>query len=111
MPFFHRGASSSLGSSIDDPNRANSHRVIGSHSSHSTRSSVSSHSGSSIRSSRRHGLLRRAPEDPSIQAAHDQVLIAEAAEREADKALLASKRAVKEAREHIKYLSREAAEE
>lgn len=64
-----------------------------------------------MRSSRRHNLLRRAPEDPSIQAAHDQVLIAEAAEREADKALLASKRAVKEAREHIKHLEQEAAEE
>ncbi|KAJ6114030.1 hypothetical protein N7523_007347 [Penicillium sp. IBT 18751x] len=113
MPFFHRdsAASSSSGHSIDDPNRAHHHKVPGSHSSHSTRSSISSHSGSSVRSSRRHSLLRRMPEDPSIQAAHEQVLIAEAAEKEADKALLASKRAVKEAREHIKHLEREAAEE
>jgi len=36
---------------------------------------------------------------------------AEAAEREADKALVAARYAVKEAREHIKRLEKEAAEE
>lgn len=110
MPFFHRdsAASSSSGHSIDDPNRAHSHKTVGGNS---TRSSISSHTGSSTRSSHRHSLLRRTPEDPSIQVAREQVLLAEAAEREADKALLASRKAVKEAREHIKHLEREAAEE
>lgn len=36
---------------------------------------------------------------------------AEAAEREADRALFAAKAAVREAREHVKRLEREAAEE
>jgi hypothetical protein len=36
---------------------------------------------------------------------------AETAEREADKALIASRKAVKEARDHVKHLEREAAEE
>lgn len=36
---------------------------------------------------------------------------AEAAERDADRALIAARRAVKEAREHIKRLEKEAAEE
>lgn len=36
---------------------------------------------------------------------------AEAAEREADKALMAAKVAVKDAREHIRRLEKEAAEE
>lgn len=36
---------------------------------------------------------------------------AEAAERDADRALLAARQAVKEAREHVKRLEREAAEE
>jgi hypothetical protein len=44
-------------------------------------------------------------------AAREQVLRAETAEREADKALIASRKAVKEARDHVKHLEREAAEE
>lgn len=36
---------------------------------------------------------------------------AEAAERDADRALIAARRAVKDAREHIKRLEKEAAEE
>jgi hypothetical protein len=113
MPIFHRGssASSSSGRSTEDPNQAHhSHKILGNHSSHSTGSSISSRTGSSIISSRRHSLLRRTPGDPSIQAAHDQVLRAEAAEREADKALKASRGAVKEAKERIRHLEREAAE-
>ena len=39
------------------------------------------------------------------------MLSAEAAEREADKALLNARGAVREAREHVKRLEREAAEE
>ena len=72
---------------------------------------MSSSSGTSVGGSRRHGLLHRSHEDPSIMAAREQVLRAENAEREADKALIASRKAVKEARDHVKHLEREAAEE
>ncbi|KAH8745165.1 hypothetical protein BGZ57DRAFT_264317 [Hyaloscypha finlandica] len=60
---------------------------------------------------RRSGLLHRRDEDPSIIAARERVMGAEAAERDADRALAAAKHAVREAREHIKRLEREAAEE
>lgn len=69
-----------------------------------SRNSVNSSSG-------RRGLLHRNDADPSIRAAHDRVLSAEAAEREADKALMYARAAVKEAREQVKRLEREAAEE
>lgn len=114
MPIFHRDstASSSSGRSIDDPNQTKTHSgLFGSRSSHSTHSSFSSGSGSPLSNSRRHGLLHRTHEDPSIMAAREQVLRAETAEREADKALIASRKAVKEARDHVKHLEREAAEE
>lgn len=39
------------------------------------------------------------------------MVLAETAEHEADRALIASRRAVKEARDHVKNLEREAAEE
>jgi hypothetical protein len=55
--------------------------------------------------------LHRRDEDPSIIAARERVMGAEAAERDADRALAAAKHAVREAREHIKRLEREAAEE
>jgi hypothetical protein len=57
------------------------------------------------------GLLHRSDADPSIRAAHDRVVSAEAAEREADKALLNARVAVREARAHVKRLEKEAAEE
>jgi hypothetical protein len=44
-------------------------------------------------------------------AVHGRVLSAEAAERDADRALLQAKVAVREAREHVKRLEKEAAEE
>lgn len=114
MPIFHRDstASCSEGRSIDDPNQIKTNSsLFGSRPSHSTHSSISSGSGSSLSNSRRHGLLHRTHEDPSIIAAREQVLRAEIAEREADKALVASRKAVKEARDHVKHIEREAAEE
>ncbi|KAN0101589.1 hypothetical protein V8E51_012099 [Hyaloscypha variabilis] len=62
-------------------------------------------------SPRRSGLLHRRDEDPTIIAARERVMNAEAAEREADRALASAKVAVREAREHIKRLEKEAAEE
>jgi len=44
-------------------------------------------------------------------AARERVMSAEAAERDADRALHHSRLAVKEARDHVKRLEREAAEE
>jgi hypothetical protein len=61
-------------------------------------------------SSPRYGFLHR-HEDPSIVTARERVLGAEAAERDADRALMQARAAVREAREHIKRLEREAAEE
>jgi hypothetical protein len=68
-------------------------------------------STSSINSGSRRGLLHRNDADPSIRSAQERVMNAEAAEREADKALLHARAMVKEAREHVKRLEREAAEE
>ena len=58
-----------------------------------------------------HGLLHRNVEDASITSARERVLVAEAAERDADKALLNARAAVRQAREHVKRIEREAAEE
>ena len=49
--------------------------------------------------------------DPSIRAARQKVSDAEAYEREADRALNAARGAVREAREHVRMLEREALEE
>jgi hypothetical protein len=57
------------------------------------------------------GLFHRNAEDPSILAARERVMSAEAAERDADKALHNARMAVREARDHVKRLEREAAEE
>src|SRR5271154_2141039 len=57
-----------------------------------------------------HRLLHRNAEDPSIATARERVLGAEAAERDADKALMHARAAVKEARNHVKRLEREATE-
>ncbi|PLB36390.1 uncharacterized protein BDW47DRAFT_108927 [Aspergillus candidus] len=50
-------------------------------------------------------------EDPSIRAARQQVTRAEAMEKEASKALMATRQAVHDAREHVRRLDREASEE
>ncbi|KAF2127393.1 hypothetical protein P153DRAFT_358985 [Dothidotthia symphoricarpi CBS 119687] len=49
--------------------------------------------------------------DPSIAAATHSLRQAEVAERDADRALFVAKNAVREAREHVRRLEREAAEE
>ena len=56
-------------------------------------------------------LHRGEREDPSISAARERVMSAEMAEREADKALMTARAAVREAREQVKRLEREAEEE
>ncbi|KAF2396308.1 hypothetical protein EJ06DRAFT_534042 [Trichodelitschia bisporula] len=63
-------------------------------------------------SPQRRGLLsRHNDEDPSIMTARERVLGAERAEKEADRALMMARQAVREARDHVKMLEREAAEQ
>lgn len=49
--------------------------------------------------------------DPAIKNARDKVTDAESAEREADDALHAARKAVREAKDHVKKLESEALEE
>lgn len=49
--------------------------------------------------------------DPSIRAAHERVMSAESAERDADRALDQARLAVREARDHVRQLELEAKEE
>ncbi|CCM02313.1 uncharacterized protein FIBRA_04404 [Fibroporia radiculosa] len=55
-----------------------------------------------------HGHARK---DPSVIAARQKVTEAEAAEREADRALMQARAAVRGAREHVKNIEREASED
>lgn len=66
---------------------------------------------SSVSPARKTGLLHRHDGDPSIRAAHERVVSAEAAEREADKALAHARAMVKDAREQVRRLEKEAAED
>lgn len=74
--------------------------------------------GTRSSSGSRGGLLRRSfgngsanEMDPSIVAARERVMSAEMAEREADRALMAARESVREAREHVRRLELEAQEE
>jgi len=95
--FFGRRRSSSLSSS-DLDTRGHGGR----HGSNKLSHSSTQNSG---------GLFHRNHEDSSITSARERVLSAEMAEREADRALVQARTAVKEARNHVKMLEREAGEE
>lgn len=75
------------------------------------RSVESAATASTTSTSPRHNVLTRDREDATITAARQRVIDAELAEKEADRALLQARAAVKEAREHVRRLEREAAEE
>ncbi|KAK3946976.1 hypothetical protein QBC32DRAFT_319393 [Pseudoneurospora amorphoporcata] len=49
--------------------------------------------------------------DPSIMQARERVMMAESAERDADRALMAARESVRQAREHVRALELEAQEE
>ncbi|KAK1776463.1 hypothetical protein QBC45DRAFT_395218 [Copromyces sp. CBS 386.78] len=49
--------------------------------------------------------------DPSIVQARERVMMAESAERDADRALMAARESVRQAREHVRALELEAQEE
>jgi hypothetical protein len=68
---------------------------------------ASSNSSSSTRGS----FFARNNGDPAVNAARQKVSSAESAERDAEKALVAARSAVKEAKEHARRLEREAEEE
>ena len=70
-----------------------------------TRHSTSTHT------TRTSGMFSRGSGDPSIASAKQSLMNAEAAERDADRALFVAKNAVREAREHVHRLEKEAAEE
>lgn len=59
----------------------------------------------------RSGFFSRNKEDPSVAAARQRVASAEAAERDADQARLQASRAVRDAKDHVKRVEAEAAEE
>lgn len=73
------------------------------HNRHSTHATTSPTHGT--------GLLHRNHEDASIGAARERVMRAETAERDADRALVAAKAAVHQARAEVKRIELEAAEE
>lgn len=66
---------------------------------------------SSFFARRNHSEEEAIGSDPSIKGARQKVKDAETAEREADKALIAAKNAVRSAREHAQMVEREALEE
>ncbi|KAK7756521.1 hypothetical protein SLS62_001356 [Diatrype stigma] len=96
-----------------------SHRSPSPTSTHRTTGGASSVSSHSSEPSRHRSVLSRfggpgnsnAELDPSIQAARERVMNAEKAEAEADRALASARIRVREAREEVKRLELEAAEE
>jgi hypothetical protein len=60
---------------------------------------------------RNSGIFHRNHQDPSIIQAKQRIADAENAERNADRALVQARAAVRDAREDVKRLEREAAEE
>lgn len=121
MPLFHRDTTSSASSSASprhsrydtSPVASTESRRTGLFGSrrHSTSPSPHSITSSTTKSHSGGGFLHRNREDPSISAAREQVVLAETAEREADRALVAARQAVREAKEHVRRLEAEAKEE
>ena len=110
---FHRSHNStdtspvSRDSSLSSDGHHHNQRTSGTYA-HSTTSTSGRHS----LLSRSHGHGSRGDEiDPSISAARERVMGAEAAEKDADRALAEARRRVRDAREHVKRLEEEAREE
>lgn len=74
---------------------------------HSTHHSHHTTTTTSTSPKRTSGMFGRSSHDPSITAATQSLRQAEAAERDADRALYVAKNAVREAREHVHRLERE----
>jgi hypothetical protein len=95
---------------VQDHNRRSGGGLFGRHRSTDPATTTSTNTATTT-NGHHGGLFHRKAEDPSIMAARERVMSAEAAERDADRALHHSRLAVKEARDHVKRLEREAAEE
>jgi hypothetical protein len=65
----------------------------------------------SIRSAGTNGGFFGGNKDPSILSARQKVADAENAEKDADRALIQARAAVRDARDHVKHVEREAKEE
>ena len=112
---FHRSHNStdtspiSRNSSLSSDGHHNSNRRT---SGNYAASSTTSTSGRGSLLSRSHGHGSRGDEiDPSIAAARERVMSAEAAEKDADRAMAEARRRVRDAKEHVKRLEEEAREE
>ena len=95
----------------NSPDRSRNHSSSGGMFSRRRSSSSESSSG---RSSPRNGggfFGGGSKQDPTIRSARQKVSDAETAERDADRALVQARISVKEAREHVKALEKEAEEE
>lgn len=112
MPLFNRNSTQSTApatTTTDRPQRSST--LFGRRDSPSTSTSTKTTHITTQASPQRHSLLHRNHEDASIVAARERVQNAEAAERDADRALIQARAAVKEARAHVKLIEKEAAEE
>ena len=126
MPFFSRHAEPAPEPAPVHEERPKRHSLFGRRSpspppsgATSSRKTASSYNTSPERSgSGARGLLHRsfgngtpAGADPSIAEARERVMQAETAEREADRALMAARESVRQARDHVRRLEMEAEEE
>ncbi|KAJ7121288.1 hypothetical protein C8R43DRAFT_76514 [Mycena crocata] len=100
--FFGRGGRGSLDGAERDDHLARNGSVMS--GSNSVRSGGSSFFGGRTNNFDVH-------KDPTILAAREKVTLAERAESEADRALVQARAMVKEARDHVRFLEKEAAEE
>jgi hypothetical protein len=107
--FSHRDESAPEEVAAEPPRRHSS--LFSKHTNRSVSPVSTTNTNNSTSPHRRSGILHRRDEDPTIIAARERVINAESMEKEADKALASARLAVREAREHIKRLEREAAEE
>lgn len=115
MPLFGRRAAEPVATTTTTaPGTSNRRSGLfgrGQTTSHSTAGHTTTTAGTTATGHQHGGLLHRHQEDGSIVAARDRVNAAEHAEREADRALLLARNAVREARAHVKRLEIEAGEE
>ena len=110
MPLFGKSSNEPIQETrVEEPRRGGG--LFGRNKSPQTTTTTTTHHNGNNNTSSGGGLFHRNKEDASIVQARERVLSAEAAERDADKALLNARASVREAREQVKRLEREAAEE
>ncbi|KAJ6499075.1 hypothetical protein C8R45DRAFT_1093335 [Mycena sanguinolenta] len=90
--------------------RSSDESSLGQNSGNSVRSGTSARAGGGLFGGNS-GNNFNVHKDPTVLAAREKLGFAEKAEAEADRALLAARAMVREAKEHVRVLEREAAEE